>query len=139
LAEAVLFYHPAVWWVSNQIRVERELCCDDLAVAASGDVLTYARALAELESSRPAHRSTAMAATGGRLATRIGRLLGQPHGVNHTRLLNPPACSAGASAAWALGMVLLLGISAVAIRAHPAAASEQEPAVSRDAIWTDTA
>src|SRR5579862_4897371 len=39
IAEAVLFYHPAVWWVSDQIRAERELCCDDLAVAASGDVL----------------------------------------------------------------------------------------------------
>ena len=30
--ECVLFYHPAVWWVSHVIRVEREHCCDDLAV-----------------------------------------------------------------------------------------------------------
>ncbi len=42
VAEALLFYHPAVWWVSNQIRAERELCCDDLAVAASGNALAYA-------------------------------------------------------------------------------------------------
>ena len=34
-AEVLLFYHPAVWWVSRQIRVERELCADDLAVAVS--------------------------------------------------------------------------------------------------------
>jgi len=44
VAEALPFYHPAVWWVSEQIRAERELCCDDLAVAAGFDVLTYARA-----------------------------------------------------------------------------------------------
>ncbi len=54
IAESLLFYHPAVWWISTQIRAEREHCCDDLAVAASGDVLVYARALAELESMRPA-------------------------------------------------------------------------------------
>ena len=26
--EVLLFYHPAVWWLSQRIRVERELCCD---------------------------------------------------------------------------------------------------------------
>ena len=32
VVETTLFYHPAVWWVSNQIRNEREQCCDDVAV-----------------------------------------------------------------------------------------------------------
>ncbi len=45
LAEAVLFYHPAVWWVSRQIRTEREHCCDDLAVAATGATCSPTRAL----------------------------------------------------------------------------------------------
>ncbi|HXB67760.1 MAG TPA: M56 family metallopeptidase [Candidatus Acidoferrales bacterium] len=75
--EALLFYHPAVWWVSGHIRAERELCCDDVAVSVSGDALTYARALTQLESYRPAHRSAAVAANGGSLAGRIARLLGQ--------------------------------------------------------------
>ena len=48
VVEALLFYHPAVWWVSGHIRTEREQCCDDVAVSVSGDVLTYARALAEI-------------------------------------------------------------------------------------------
>src|SRR5215472_2342318 len=61
VAESLLFYHPAVWWVSRHIRAERELCCDDLAVSLTGDALTYARALAQLESYRPAHLQTAMA------------------------------------------------------------------------------
>lgn len=76
VAEA-LFYHPAVWWVSGHIRAERELCCDDVAVSVSGDALTYARALAQLESHRPAHPSAAVAANGGSLSERIARLLGQ--------------------------------------------------------------
>ena len=74
--ETLLFYHPAVWWVSKQVRVEREHCCDDLAVAVQGDVLTYARALAELETRRINEPQLAMAANGGSLLTRIERLLG---------------------------------------------------------------
>src|SRR5436190_328185 len=74
--ETLLFYHPAVWWVSRQIRDEREHCCDDLAVAACGDVLTYARALAALEQMRAITPQLAVAASGGSLIVRIQRLLG---------------------------------------------------------------
>ncbi len=35
--ETALFFHPVVWWLSQQARVEREHCCDDAAVAAAGD------------------------------------------------------------------------------------------------------
>ena len=67
--------------------LERELCCDDVAVSVSGDALTYARALAQLESYRPAHvGAAALAANGGSLADRIARLLGQPRPVVHTGL-----------------------------------------------------
>ena len=78
VAEAVLFYHPAVWWVSDQIRTERELCCDDLAVEACGDVLIYASALADLDSRRPMRGEMALAANGGSLLNRIRRLAGKP-------------------------------------------------------------
>ncbi|MGO4881766.1 MAG: M56 family metallopeptidase [Bryobacteraceae bacterium] len=85
VAEALLFYHPAVWWVSGQIRAGRELCCDDIAVSVAGDALTYARALAHLESYHPAHISAAaLAATGGSLADRIARLLGHSRPAVHT-------------------------------------------------------
>ena len=77
VAEALLFYHPATWWISGHIRIERELCCDDVAVAATGDAFTYATALATLEAYRPAHARSVMAANGGRLADRIARVLGQ--------------------------------------------------------------
>ena len=75
--ETLLFYHPAVWWVSKQMRMEREHCCDDLAVAVQGDALGYSRALAELETLRPDGPQLALAANGGSLLARIERLLGR--------------------------------------------------------------
>src|SRR5207244_2056938 len=76
LVEALLFYHPAVWWTSKRIRLERELCCDDLAVRYSGNALRYARALTTLEKLRLRTPSVAMASTGGPLLYRIQRLVG---------------------------------------------------------------
>lgn len=125
IAESLLFYHPAVWWISNQIRAEREHCCDDLAVAASGDVLVYARTLAELESMRPAHGKAALSANGGSLLRRI------------QRLADPVAAHApaGWGVAGSLGSLLLVGIAAVAV----AGAQEQsQPIVKLDTVWTDT-
>ena len=76
VVEALLFYHPAVWWVSNVIRSEREHCCDDLVVALAGDRHGYAAALVALELGRVPQ--PAMAATGGSLTRRVRRLLRQP-------------------------------------------------------------
>lgn len=80
--EILLFYHPATWWVSRQVRIERENDCDDRAVRATGDVLIYARALAEIESLRsglsPAREQLVMAADSGSLLVRIRRLVAAP-------------------------------------------------------------
>src|SRR6185436_3842325 len=124
IAESLLFYHPAVWWISNQIRAEREHCCDDLAVAASGDVLVYARALAELESMRPAHFKAALSANDGSLLRRI------------QRLADPVAAHrpAGWGVAWSLGSLLLLGIAGVAVSG---AQGQSQPAVELDSVWLD--
>lgn len=78
VVEILLFYHPAVWWVSRQIRKERECCCDELAIGAGGDVLSYARALSWLEEQRSVAPQLALAANGGVLKMRIQRLLGRP-------------------------------------------------------------
>ncbi len=75
IAETVLFYHPAVWWVSHRIRVEREFCCDDLAVAICGDREVYARALAGLVGLRRSTPGLAPAADGGSVPARIARIL----------------------------------------------------------------
>jgi uncharacterized protein (TIGR03435 family) len=75
LAETLLFYHPAVWWLSARIRDEREHCCDDAAVAVCGDPVGYAAALAELEAWRGDVLDLAAAATGGSLLSRVRRIL----------------------------------------------------------------
>lgn len=74
-AEILLFYHPATWWISRRIRVEREHCCDDFAVEICGDRLAYAQALADLEEVRHTVVPLAVAATDGPLVRRIRRLL----------------------------------------------------------------
>ncbi|HUO30754.1 MAG TPA: GWxTD domain-containing protein [Bryobacteraceae bacterium] len=79
--EGLFFYHPATWWISRVIRAERENCCDDVAVAVSGDAHEYAVALAALEENRWSGRTPAVAATGGSLVKRIRRLL-YPKGPN---------------------------------------------------------
>jgi GWxTD domain-containing protein len=71
--ECLLFYHPAMWWISAVIRAEREHCCDDVVVSISGDPHEYARALAALEENR--FSPAAVAATGANLVKRIHRLL----------------------------------------------------------------
>jgi beta-lactamase regulating signal transducer with metallopeptidase domain len=78
VAETLLFYHPAAWWLSGRVRAEREHACDDAAVEATGDALSYARALAALEQLRGARTppaALALAANGGSLMQRIQRLV----------------------------------------------------------------
>jgi TonB family protein len=73
--EALLFYHPAVWLISRRVRIEREHCCDDLAVQYTGNALVYARALSLLGEHRSALPAVALGANGGVLTMRIQRLL----------------------------------------------------------------
>jgi beta-lactamase regulating signal transducer with metallopeptidase domain len=75
IVETLLFYHPAVWWMSRCIRVERELCCDDLAVRTCGDRLGYARALAAIERMRVLKPNFALGSSDGPLLFRIKRLV----------------------------------------------------------------
>jgi GWxTD domain-containing protein len=109
IAEAVLFYHPAVWWISQQIRAERELCCDDLAIASGAEVLTYARALATLESRQPSRLKPALAASDGSLVNRIRRLIEPEQHLEN----NLP----GVAAAWAMTLLWLIGVGTVAVHA----------------------
>jgi TonB family protein len=73
--ETLLFYHPAVWWVSRQIRHEREHCCDDVAVAVTGSPLKYAKTLYLLEERRATVPELMLSGNGGELMMRIRRLL----------------------------------------------------------------
>ncbi|SDT87075.1 Ankyrin repeat-containing protein [Verrucomicrobium sp. GAS474] len=76
VVETLFFYHPAVWWIGRRLREEREHCCDDIALEVVGDRAAYARALAALEMGRGGAEVWAMAADGGSLLGRLGRLTG---------------------------------------------------------------
>jgi D-alanyl-D-alanine endopeptidase (penicillin-binding protein 7) len=75
VVETLLFYHPAVWWISHRIRVEREQIADDIAAHALGEPRRLARALSELERFQFSTHHLAQAANGGDLMSRIKRLV----------------------------------------------------------------
>ena len=99
VVEGLLFYHPAVWWVSHVIRTEREHCCDDMVVELRGDARGYAGALAALESLRGPQ--AALAASGGSLVKRVRRLLRRSEGPQ------------GSPAATVAAIVLLVGAAGI--------------------------
>jgi beta-lactamase regulating signal transducer with metallopeptidase domain len=131
-AEALLFYHPVVWWLSRRIRIERELCCDDLAVGVC-DRLVYATALTDLAAMTSPR--VALAATDGDLLGRVRRILGHDDVRSTGR--------AGWMSALALALVAGVGVPVVmasATQAPPSSAREvvalpslPEPAVESSA------
>jgi beta-lactamase regulating signal transducer with metallopeptidase domain len=106
LVETLLFYHPAVWWISHVIRVEREHCCDDIAAGTSGSSLSYARALTALEELRVLPSlapSPALSALGGSLPERVRRLVVSP--------------TTRCSSRWVAGASVLTLLSSLAVAA----------------------
>jgi beta-lactamase regulating signal transducer with metallopeptidase domain len=128
--EALLFFHPAVWWLSRQVRIEREHACDDLAAAVCGDPLLVAEALSSLARCRGPVPWLAQAAAGGSLRRRVLHLLsaGQPNGSQWGVALSLFALL-GASGLWAAQ-------SAVTPLAVPAAVTAAAPTAAPDPWWT---
>jgi D-alanyl-D-alanine endopeptidase (penicillin-binding protein 7) len=113
--ETLLFYHPAVWWLSARVRVEREHMADDFAAGLIGDRRTVALALSQLEKARFSPAPLAQAAGGGNLAMRVRRLvLPQAQGLNMAALL--PVVGA-----------LLAGLTVYANAAVDTAGSNRKP------------
>lgn len=117
LLETLLFYHPAVWWVSRRLRIEREFACDEAAVRVLGDELTYVRALAGLEERRGPALS--LGASDGRLVDRIRRI------VEIKKRGRPPV----KTPSWALATVAILaaGTLVAACARHPGEPIEGSP------------
>jgi beta-lactamase regulating signal transducer with metallopeptidase domain/peptidoglycan/xylan/chitin deacetylase (PgdA/CDA1 family) len=101
VVEAVFFYHPGTWWISTQIRREREFAADAAVLGIfEGSHITYARALANLEEVRlRTNQNTprySTAANGGNFMQRI------------QRILKIKTEESSATSAWTAGMALLL-------------------------------
>jgi beta-lactamase regulating signal transducer with metallopeptidase domain len=117
IAEALLFFHPGVWWVSARIRQEREHCCDDAAVAVCGEATAYAEALATVAAGRLRGAALSIGAADGSLLGRIHRLVDLP------REEQPHAFSG--LVVVALGLALVAGTM---VLSRPASAEAQTPA-----------
>jgi beta-lactamase regulating signal transducer with metallopeptidase domain len=110
VADALLFHHPAARWVSRRIRLEREYCCDDVAVAVSGDARRYARALAALEDARGESSNVELRISNfdpGALLDRIQRIVGAP------RPTLTPARGLAAVVVTSIVAAIVLGIATV--------------------------
>jgi beta-lactamase regulating signal transducer with metallopeptidase domain len=122
LIEAAFFFHPAVWYLSSRIHVERENACDDLAVRVFHQPRDYANALLQAAefctfARRPAAvASLTMANRPGGLRRRVARLL-EPTANSRFRL--PGVCTA--TVLLILALVLALGLHYRANAAGPAA------------------
>lgn len=106
--EIVFFYHPVTWWLSGQVRQEREHICDDIALGVSKDRINYIKALTTMEEKNVQSVPLVPALTGTRkkLLNRITRLA-YPEKIRKSFMEGIIACIMLAG--------LVLGISANAV------------------------
>ncbi len=123
--ETLLFYHPAVWWVSGLIRAEREHCCDDLALKLCNNAVTYVTALAALEELRASPTLT-VAATGGSLLSRIRRIAVGPGDVSHR------------STRWGASLISLIVIGSLGLTTYFALHANDDPKSTAEQTATTT-
>jgi beta-lactamase regulating signal transducer with metallopeptidase domain len=120
LVETIFFYHPAMWWLSRRIRIEREHCCDDLAVAVLGDRVEYGRALLAIEEQRGRNPVLALGAADGSLLARLRRIVGVGPNRNAVSLV-------GRGSAALLGLTCLGAVLALAMHWQLAAMDPRDP------------
>ena len=112
------------------MRQERESCCDNVATRLCGDPLTYAETLARLERLR-SPGPLVLAGSGGRLKTRIERLVG---------VQGQPAGSPLVTFGLAVGLVSLLGVAGVMAQSGgmtPDASPVASPTLPERSLWVD--
>jgi bla regulator protein blaR1 len=108
IVETLLFYHPAVHWMSRRLREDRELCCDEIVLANGADPMRYARVLLALAETQSAPAPLlALAASGGALMQRIERIVDLPPAAQSApKALGPVGVMLGVALA---GAVVLQG------------------------------
>ena len=124
IIETMLFFHPLVWSISKQIRLEREKCCDDLAADSNEQKKALAFALLRLEELKQSSEANpvafSMSSTGGNLKARIRRLLVADPGKTS------PIRGLVFSSTLTLLLVTLMSFTAFIVPSEEAVASEQD-------------
>jgi beta-lactamase regulating signal transducer with metallopeptidase domain len=119
-------WHPAAWWLEQQLELEREAACDEIAVSVTGSARGYATCLAML-AARPESRLRSVgalaAASPSRLRARIVRILAAPCGA----AARPwRAITVGAGSGLLMCTVIAADLQLVASAATSAVASTAE-------------
>lgn len=117
LVETLLFYHPAVWWLSRRLRIERELCCDDLAATVTNNRLRYAETL---EHVARLSQSTSASSLALAMASRDGALL------HRVRQLLDPLPNSRTRSAWWIGLLTLTLVLSLGLGAFLSSQAEVE-------------
>jgi beta-lactamase regulating signal transducer with metallopeptidase domain len=89
---ALLFFHPAVWWIENKLTLEREMACDDAVLATTTSPRAYAECLVTLAEKSFVHRGLALAQAAVSRVRHISLRVSQILDVNRpagTRMLQP--------------------------------------------------
>lgn len=104
---AVLFFHPAVWWIEKKLALEREMACDDLvlAQAKSTSPRAYAECLVSLAEKSLLRRGIALAQAA------VGRVRQVSLRVTQILDVNRPS----ATRVWRPAPVLVAGLSVVCL------------------------
>ena len=126
------WFHPAAWWVARRLRIERELACDDRAIAAGARAREYAGHLLEIAYTFGRHRAPAVAVSMARPRHLEGRMLAVLDAARNRREPSVRVRIAWAALAAALLVPLASATTTVAAPAPepqstPAAAPRQGP------------
>ena len=133
LAEIVLFYHPAAWWLSNKMQATREHCCDDLAISLCGDRIVYAKALTKIESLKLQQQQSpylaAAFAGNGKEDSLMARI---------QRLFSPVEKQFNFIDGWVASMMLVIALLAFSWTSHSnIEAAEKEVNIFIDSVMED--
>jgi len=95
VVRALLFFHPAIWWVDSRLTLEREMACDDIVLSKTANPRGYVECLVTMAEKSFLHRGLAMAqAVVGRMrqtSRRVAQLLDADR-PTATRVWKPALC-----------------------------------------------
>jgi beta-lactamase regulating signal transducer with metallopeptidase domain len=112
VVKALLFFHPAVWWIEKRVSLEREMACDDAVLAETASPRAYAECLAHLAEKTLIQRSMVLAqAALGRIrhtSLRVAQILDANRPADRARSSKPAVSLVGA---FAIAIACVLGSS----------------------------
>lgn len=88
--ETLLFFNPAVLWLSHLIKTERENCCDDVVLAQTGNKISYIQALVHFQeySFNPPRHTFALGGKGTAVIARMERMINNRNrGLNYLEII----------------------------------------------------